>query len=232
MNHTNWQSKRPLSGLAKYNKDSPALVSIATYLVAVFGGANVGLRQVRNARGKNVLSSHAYGSALDWSYRGKGRQVGLDAINFLIANAEALGVSAIHDYIGCRIWKSDRQSWKSQKKDKEGMGQPWGDWLHIEITAEAWSDGRPVEAKLGTLRPLVSFGSTGPAVQALQEILIAGAGQPVTVNGVFDTQTLMGWRNVAAFCKLPADDTVNGADWDTLAWIDKGWGRLNAVGIK
>ncbi len=229
---TNWQAK-PASELARYRSASPALEQLAEHLTATWGGASLGILNVRHVRGGRDLSSHAFGAAFDWSYRGLDRSVGVAVCDWLVANADALGVQAVHDYIGSRIWRSDRKAWKAQRKDAQGMGQPWGDWLHVEISEGAWADARPVGAKLGTTRPTLKVGSTGPAVVALQQILTERAGQNVgPADGKFGNRTLTAWRNVAAFCKLPPDDQVQGADWDTLATLDKGWARLNAAGVR
>lgn len=229
---TNWQRK-PASELARFNRSSPALEQLAEHLTAVHGGANLGIFQVRPVRGGRSLSSHSFGAALDWSYRGLGRPVGGAVCDWLVANAAALGVSAVHDYIGARIWHADRQAWKTQRKDATGMGQPWADWLHVEVAEGSWGDARSVAEKLGTSRPTLRVGSVGPAVKALQEILTIRAGQDVgRPDGRFGNRTLTAWRNVAAFCQLPPDDQVGGADWDTLAVLDRGWDRLNAAGVR
>jgi hypothetical protein len=164
---TNWQ-RQPAARLKAFTRSSPALVAIRTYLLARWGGSNLGIYGVRPVRGGTSMSSHAFGAALDWSWRGLPRAVALEVIDWLIANSAELGVQAIHDYQGSRIWHADRQAWKSQAKNREGMGQSWGDWLHIEVNEQQWNDGRPVEAKLaGQPTPATPAPAPAPVVVPL-----------------------------------------------------------------
>ena len=69
---------------------------------------------------------------------------------------------------------------------------------------------------------------------AVQAILTERAGQDVgPIDGWFGARTAAGWRNVQAWCQWPrVDDDIVGDDWDLLAWVDKGWSRLNAAGVR
>ncbi|MTA13484.1 MAG: hypothetical protein F2534_12860, partial [Actinobacteria bacterium] len=71
---TDW-ARRPASDLARFNRASPALVSLLDGLRAAFPGvANLGIYKVRDQRGApGVRSTHSFGAALDLSYRGPGR---------------------------------------------------------------------------------------------------------------------------------------------------------------
>lgn len=235
---TDWASW-PESTMQRFPTDSPNLVAIAAHITAQWPGTrSLGIGGVRRQRGSaNRWSVHSWRAALDLSWRGLPRAVALEIIDWLIANSAELGVQAVHDYVGGRIWRSVRpggkSGWLTQRKSADGMGQPWGDWLHIETTEQAWADARPVAARLGTVRPTLKVGSTGDTVRVLQQILAERAGQDVgRPDGKFGHRTLTGWRNVAAFLRLPADDQVGGADWDALAVLDGGWARLNAAGVK
>lgn len=101
---------------------------------------------VRPMRGKESLSVHATGRAVDLSYRHmppkkgikNGRIEALRVLKIVEANAEALGVEAIFDYIvkpHGRAWMCDRDKWLNYKKETiHGGGS--GDWLHFEISPE------------------------------------------------------------------------------------------------
>jgi len=100
---------------------------------------------VRNMRGKETLSVHATGRAVDLSYRPSAskklanRKDALEAIEKLCANANDLGIEIIIDYFPQpfgRAWKCDRQAWSKYSKPTV-TGAPGGDWFHIEITPQA-----------------------------------------------------------------------------------------------
>jgi hypothetical protein len=100
---------------------------------------------VRNMRGKESLSVHATGRAVDLSYRPSAskklanRKDALEAIEKLCANANDLGIEMIIDYFPepfGRAWKCDRQAWSKYSKPTVS-GAPGGDWFHIEITPQA-----------------------------------------------------------------------------------------------
>ena len=109
------------------------------------GGAlwNNGTWLVRNMRGKESLSVHATGRAVDMSWRKLGNKGVADGrgqarrtINRLVANADLLQIECILDYFPKdygRAWRCDRYAW--QKYDKPTIhGAPGGDWFHIEIS--------------------------------------------------------------------------------------------------
>jgi len=242
---TDW-ARKPASTLAQFNRTAPAIAAINTDADTRFPGTlNVGTYKVRNARGTGTPSVHSWGAAGDRSYRGAGRQVALSMIDFYVAHSAELHIQAVHDYIGGTIWRSVRSrwqgggGWKQQRPNaSSGMGQPWADWLHLEVTEQGWSDGRPVAVKLGgetvtTNRPRITVGSRGPVVAAAQIIMRDRASQDVgAIDGVFGARTLAAWQNVAAWCQWPVDSAIDGDDWNLLAWIDQGWDRLNAAGVR
>jgi len=97
---------------------------------------------VRNQRGKEALSVHATGRAVDLSWRklgdkGKvnGRERAEAVINLLVANARFLKIELVLDYFPSpfgRGWRCDRNSWQNYSKATIS-GAPGGDWYHIEI---------------------------------------------------------------------------------------------------
>jgi hypothetical protein len=237
---TDW-ARKPRSELARWSRASPAIRSLRDGLLGRYPGAvSLGDYGVRNSRGSDELSVHSFGSALDLSYRGLTRTHGLDMMEFVIANSDELDVQAVHDYLGGRIWRSVRGAagtggWRTQTPNpRTGMGQSWGDWLHFEVHEPGWHDGRPMAVKLGTTRPSAVIGSGGEHVKAAQAILVERAGQDIgPIDGWWGPRTAAGWRNVQAWCKWPrVDDDIVGDDWDLLAWIDRGWDRLNAAGVR
>ena len=101
---------------------------------------------VRPMRGKESLSVHATGRAVDLSFRHmppkkgikNGRLEALRVLKIIIANADALGLEAAFDYIvkpHGRAWMCDRDAWSNYKKETiHGGGS--GDWLHFEVSPE------------------------------------------------------------------------------------------------
>jgi hypothetical protein len=236
---TDW-ARKPEAELARFNRASPALVSLRNGLIEAFPGvASLGIYGVRDQRGGSLRSAHSFGAALDLSYRGAGRAKADSIVEYVLWLSDELDVQAIHDYQRATIWRSVRGApgtggWRPQTPSpRTGMGQAWADWLHFEVTEQGWADGRPMREKTTTTRPAVTIGSNGPHVAAAQAILAERASQDVgPIDGWFGPRTAAGWRNVQAFCQWPTvDDDVIGDDWNLLAWIDQGWGRLNAAGV-
>lgn len=73
-------------------------------------------------------------------------------IGYLVGWSAEWGISAIHDYVGQRIWRAGRTPdvteacsgwWRAQKPDASGMGQAWAKWVHVEVSERAWGDVRP-----------------------------------------------------------------------------------------
>jgi hypothetical protein len=137
----NWQKATKLDAV-RFRKASPNLLALKDYLLKRWGGKDIGIYGVRPIRGGESLSSHSYGAAMDWRY--DNRKEGQAAIRWLIKNSKELGIQAIHDYYGGTIWRSHRDApdeggWKAQPSDpKNGMGQAWAKWLHIETTKSKW----------------------------------------------------------------------------------------------
>jgi hypothetical protein len=123
------------------------LTVLIKYLSEQTDGAlwNNGSFGVRNMRGKESLSVHATGRAVDLSFRkmenkGKpnGRKYALRAMEFLVTHANALGLEMIIDYWPApygRAWRCDRNSWQNYDK-KTVSGAPNGDWFHLELSPE------------------------------------------------------------------------------------------------
>lgn len=125
----------------------------------------------RPMRGKESLSVHATGRAVDLSYRkmenkGKagGRKYALRAMEFLTQHSNALGIEAILDYWPApygRGWRCDRGDWQNYKQ-KTITGAPGGDWIHIEVSpamADAPARMQEILDKLAYPQP-DDFGTT------------------------------------------------------------------------
>lgn len=227
---TDWQ-KRPKSDLTKFRTASPALVSLRNHLLANYGGASLGIYSVRNVRGGSRESSHSFGAAMDWSYRGISRDVANSVIDFVINNSNELGVQAVHDYQNSRVWRANRSSdkdngWKTQRKNKTGMGQPWADWLHIEVNERQWADGRTVDEKIKTeFRPTLRRGDKGEHVRSVQITLRDKASQNIVIDGIFGVQTEMAVRNVQSFLtngKGIITGVVDAEFWKIIDILNKG----------
>lgn len=148
-------SKRPYTG----NKDGvskgirPGMKVFIEEVIKLSKGAlwNNGDFGVRPMRGKEELSVHSTGRAVDLSFRnmrdGKrgrpnGRFEAVRVMKILVANADALGLEAILDYFPKpwgRAWMCSRDAWSKYKKETI-HGAPNGDWIHLEVSPEMADD--------------------------------------------------------------------------------------------
>jgi hypothetical protein len=139
---------------------SPNLLLLRDHLMGEHGGQDLGCHGNRDVRDGGSISTHAYGASFDWRYQnpGPGRAFLLsDIIPFLIDNSAELGVQAIHDYAGCRIWRppgtsgrpADSDGWKTQRK-KGNMGASWSLWVHVETHPDNFGDSTPIADRLAT----------------------------------------------------------------------------------
>ncbi len=119
----------------------------------LFGMKNLGIYANRPARGNGNLSVHATGRACDLG--GTNQQI-VDAINFLVANADRLGIEAVHDY-GNRVipgrhgaaWRCNRNAWKAY--DKPTLGTPGAAWVHYELAPDMADNPAKVDATFRTI---------------------------------------------------------------------------------
>jgi hypothetical protein len=137
---------RPYTGTkdGAANGKRAGLEQFVREVTALSDGAlwNNGTWVVRNMRGKESLSVHATGRAVDLSYRkvgklGKadGRKHALETLDILLANWRYLHIECVLDYFPQphgRGWRCDRAAWQDYTS-KAITGAPGGDWLHIEI---------------------------------------------------------------------------------------------------
>lgn len=179
-----------------YESCSPNLSALNAYLMSI-GGQHLGCHGNRDIRGGGAVSAHAYGAAFDWRYEattngGKnlGRQWALDRLfPWLIDYSAELGIDAIHDYVGDRIWRSGRTGrtsdahgswWKKQYGSGSGMGQAWATYVHIETTKAAFGNGTPID-KRGI--PLIDGSTPKPG--------------PAPIAGSYTVKSGDGWLKIA-----------------------------------
>lgn len=153
MDYYNWQRSGLTPG-PPYNKTSPNIAQLRAYLLANFGGTNLGTYGVRPVTGGTQWSTHAFGAALDWGYHVDGRTdylMALRAMDWMIEHHEVLGVQMIVDEGHNRTWKCYRPElggpgWKSSVIKG-------GSWLHIETTRVHWPLGTPIASRLPVVKP-------------------------------------------------------------------------------
>ena len=148
-----WQRATFPPGVAPYNTLSPNLIAVRHELETRHGGTRLGGYGVRPVRNGTDPSSHGFGAAIN--HRIEPRERLLQAVDWLIANHVRLGIQAIHDYVGCRIWHANRYPgkpmeawWRPQRPNPaNGMGQSWATYLHIETDRLNWGNNVPVHLR-------------------------------------------------------------------------------------
>jgi hypothetical protein len=169
-----------------HGKARPGLVEFVKTIEQITDGAlwNNGTYANRSMRGKESLSVHATGRAVDLSWRklgNKGRRNGKAVAEWLCdvlaEHADTLGVECILDYCPKpfgRGWRCDRDGWVNYKT-LTIHGAPSGDWLHVELSPrtadsptlvrEGWSD----VAETGVLAKMPNPRRNGNKVQASKQ---------------------------------------------------------------
>lgn len=130
---------------------SPNLQVIRREFVVRRGMASLGCRDAAATSDSGGISTHRW-AALDLSTLPLTRSEVVDWLcPFIVGWSEELGVQALHDYVGQRIWRAGRTNdvreacnawWRAQPKSKSGMGQPWATWIHLEVRPDRWFDNR------------------------------------------------------------------------------------------
>ena len=143
-------SKRPYTG----NKDGaakglrPGMKVFIDETIKLSNGAlwNNGDFGVRPMRGKESMSVHGTGRAVDLSFRHmppkkgvkNGRLEAMRVLKIIVANADALGLEAAFDYIvkpHGRAWMCRPQCVGELQEGNYSRGGS-GDWLHFEVSPE------------------------------------------------------------------------------------------------
>jgi hypothetical protein len=124
---------------------------------------------IRNMKGKNSLSVHATGRAVDLSYRqmgkgkGGGRAVGLQWCKILSQHADAIGLEMMIDYFPepfGRAWRCDRGSWLKYQRATVA-GAPLGDWLHVEVSPKMADDPAAMKAAFVVIEQSLTAQASG-----------------------------------------------------------------------
>ena len=224
--YTNWHDgRRPRS---PHTTCSPNLQLINKHLAAEFGMWSVGCYHYRKIRGATRWSAHAFGAALDMSYRRDDdhptaptrKDITDVIIPWLEANADTLGLQRIHDYWGRRYWQVGR-GW---------INRPPGgrnDHLHLEVSEESWGwdtpikerDGAPAPAKAAPVYPgtVTKRGSKAKArVKVIQAQLAERNYNVGPVDGDFGPMTEAAVKAFQTDAGLEADGLVGPNTWRTL----------------
>lgn len=238
MSYYNWRTSGRVAGVAPYNRTSPNLLAVFAYMVAVWGCSWLGGYYYRPIAGSSRLSVHAWGAAADIRYAPNTGAPGWAArrdeiLSFLIGHHEALGIMAIHDYAGSRIWRRGR-GWRANSGDN--MGESWATYLHLETDAARWADARPVAGRIGETDPTpdptptealvrslptLRRGATGLHVKLLQACLnVHGAN--LVEDGQFGPATDSVVRYVQGLEGLTVDGIVGtGQTWPVVLGVAK-----------
>lgn len=202
-----------------HSSASPNLQAIAKYAKDTWGLKNLGIYNRRPIRGGTSWSSHAFGAAVDLGYTD---QAVLEAeiLPWLIAHSEELGIQRIHHYRLKQYWEAGR-GWV---KRSPGQGDAW---IHVETHPDHWHDtttvadrlsGSPQTAPSAPSAPSqptypgkpLRFGSSGPAVVAIQKAL------RITADGQFGRATDQHVRNFQQAHRLTVDGVVGPVTWKAL----------------
>lgn len=139
-----------------FGRCSPALVALRNDLEVRWLTTNLGCYGPRPIRGATAPSTHSWGAAIDLGLALSPPQAREEICAYLVAWSAEWGVQAVHDYLGCRIWRAGRTPnaadactlwWRAQRRSTNGMGQPWANWLHIEVLADRWSNGQSAQQR-------------------------------------------------------------------------------------
>ena len=150
-----FKKNRPYTGWDFNSKGKlPGMEKLKDWVVFLNGGKikNLGtwsVRLMKNTTQAPAPSVHGTGRAWDAGY--KNREDGLSLSDFLVRNAEALGIEAVHDYAYGKYgrgWRCNRNKWVVY--DKPTLGGR-GNWLHIEISPTVANDAGYVDAVFACL---------------------------------------------------------------------------------
>ncbi len=208
---------------------SPRLRAILKYGMDRWALTSLGCHMDRDIRGGSVASTHAFGAAMDLSWKACGR-VTLDEeiLPLFIDFSADQGIEAIHDYDGMRIWRPPAYrddlgqvhygGWKPSTGENMGKGNQW---IHVEVHPTRFSDGRtfqecmpstPASTKGFTVDFIVpevlkpqNPPQTGRHVVTIQSLLKGLVNPLLLVDGVYGIKTIAAVQDFQAAANLDVD---------------------------
>lgn len=143
--YTGWDGNAPgkRAGLEKF-------VQLICFLSGntLWNNGTWSVRMMNNPNYKPRPSVHSTGRAADlsWRLQKERRRGGTYAdcekmLDFLVQYADQFRIEEIHDYHygqWGRGWRCDRAAWRVYEKNT--IGSPGGDWIHVEISPEFADD--------------------------------------------------------------------------------------------
>ena len=143
---------RPYTGFDGYAQGAaPGVVRLRDVILYLNGGrlTHLGTYAKRDAKGKpGQPSVHATGRAVDIGWTDRADVTKL--MDWLVDNADALGVEMIADYWQGpwgQTWRCDRAGWKVYHR-KTIAGAPGGRWIHLEISPTLAHDAALMDAAI------------------------------------------------------------------------------------
>lgn len=230
---TDWQKIQP-----KLKPCSPNLSLLVEYLIAKYGGQNVGCYGAMPT-GATYIRSHYHGAAVDWRYANPGpgiTKAQTVILPWLINFSRELGIQAIHDYYNARIWRARRTTnlddahtswWREQKRDGK-MGARWATYFHIETNASQWHVAVPIDLRFGklpeqqVLKPTLRMGTTGDYVRWLQQRLRNNGYSGIDVTGRFTENTRLNVIWFQTVSGLQPDGVVGPKTWPAIDALPAG----------
>lgn len=176
-----------------YESCSPLCRSYRSYTETKWGMSFLGCHVDRAIIGGSSPSTHSFGAAVDMSWRNFGRAtLENEILPFFINNSKELGLQAIHDYDGQRIWRppayrerlgqSHTNGWKTSSGGQFVRGNKW---IHLEVHPSRFLDQRSVEE-------LIAPASKGFVVDFhMPEPLVPNGDNPQTGRHVTTIQSLL-----------------------------------------
>lgn len=147
--------RKGLERFAKFFCDEYGFTNWGTLSVRIMKSAPADIQRlpIDNPKARPWLSVHATGRAVDLHH--PNRKIIVAVCDFLVANADQLGIEEIHDYnykadgsefAWGRGWRCSRNAWKIYDA-KANAGTPGGTkqtstWIHVELSPEFADDAK------------------------------------------------------------------------------------------